>query len=238
MRARFIGLLNLAAVLLASATPALAADRVSLRAADGTALSAEFWPAPGTNVPAIVLVHMLTRSSRDWDITAERLHQAGFLVLAIDLRGHGESSGSVDAATDLSAMLQDVVAAIAWVKHRPEVASSRIGIAGASVRPDLASRPLPPIRQCASVGAAVRLGIDCPGLKSDAAIKKITQSSSAAPLIDNETRPPSVRLRRFSEDAPRAQLEALDDAGHGTMMPEQVGWTGRAAGGLVRATLL
>jgi len=216
MRARFIGLLNLAAVLLASATPALAADRVSLRAADGTALSAEFWPAPGTNVPAVVLVHMLTRSSRDWDITAERLHQAGFLVLAIDLRGHGESSGSVDAATDLSAMLQDVVAAIAWVKHRPEVASSRIGIAGASVGANLAI-------QAAAADPSVRSvvllspGIDYRGLKSDAAMKKYGDRPVLLVVSTND--PYALRsAKALSEDAPRTQLETLDDAGHGTMM--------------------
>jgi len=236
MRARFIGLLNLAAVLLASATPALAADRVSLRAADGTALSAEFWPAPGTNVPAVVLVHMLTRSSRDWDITAERLHQAGFLVLAIDLRGHGESSGSVDATTDLSAMLQDVVAAIAWVKHRPEVASSRIGIAGASVGASLAI-------QAAAADPSVRSvvllspGIDYRGLKSDAAMKKY--GDRPVLLVVSKNDPYALRsAKALSEDAPRTQLETLDDAGHGTMMLTK---SDGLVGGLVdwfKATLL
>ena len=216
MRALLISLLTLAAIVLVAATPAAAADRVSFRAADGTVLSAEFWPASGTNMPAIVLVHMLTRSSHDWDVTAERLHQAGFLVLALDLRGHGDSSGSVDAGTDLSPMLQDVVAAIAWVKHRPEVASTRIGLAGASVGASLAIQAAAANPSVRSV-ALLSPGIDYRGLKSDAAMKNY--GDRPVLLVASKTDPYALRsAKQLSEDAQRAQLETLDDAGHGTMM--------------------
>ena len=216
MRRRLIGLLNLAAIVIAGATPALAADRVSFRAADGTTLSAEFWPASGSNVPAIVLVHMLTRSSHDWDITAERLHQAGFLVLAPDLRGHGDSSGSFNAAVDLSPLLQDVVAAIGWVKRRPEVAAGRIGLAGASVGASLAIQAAagdPSVRSVVLLSP----GIDYRGLKSDTAMKKY--GDRPVLLVASKNDPYALRsAKALSEDAPRAQLETLDEAGHGTMM--------------------
>lgn len=216
MSTRLIGLLTLTAVLVAGVMPLLAADRVSFRAADGTALSAEFWPASGTNLPAVVLVHMLTRSSRDWDSTAERMHQAGFLVLALDLRGHGDSSGSLSSSADLTPLLQDVVAAIAWMKHRPEVAPTRIGLAGASVGASLAIQAAaadPSIRSVALLSP----GIDYRGLKSDTAMKKY--GDRPVLLIASRNDPYALRsAKELSEDAPRTQLETLDDAGHGTMM--------------------
>ena len=46
-------------------------------------------------------------------------------VLALDLRGHGESGGAYGS---LQSMLLDVQAALAWLKTRHEVNTSRIGI--------------------------------------------------------------------------------------------------------------
>jgi alpha-beta hydrolase superfamily lysophospholipase len=179
-------------------------------------LSAEFWPGSGTNLPAVVLVHMLTRSSRDWDVTAERLHQAGFVVLALDLRGHGDSSGSLTAGADLSPMLQDVVAALGWLKHRPEVATARIGIAGASVGASLAIQAAaadPSIRSVALLSP----GIEYRGLRSDAAMRKY--GDRPVLLIASKNDPYALRSSKaLAEEAPRTQLETLDDAGHGTVM--------------------
>lgn len=51
--------------------------------------------------PAVVLVHGITESRRTWDPLVAPLIGAGYRVVAIDLRGHGDSSriGPYDLAT-------------------------------------------------------------------------------------------------------------------------------------------
>ncbi len=58
---------------------------------DGIKISANYWPAKSEN--AVVLLHMLGRNKESWTSFAEKLKKAGFNVLAIDMRGHGESGG-------------------------------------------------------------------------------------------------------------------------------------------------
>ena len=63
------------------------------------------WYEPSTRPgPAVILVHMLQRSRRDWEMVAARLAAAGVGALTFDLRGHGESQGSV--GQNLAAMDQ------------------------------------------------------------------------------------------------------------------------------------
>jgi pimeloyl-ACP methyl ester carboxylesterase len=60
-------------------------------------------------------------------------------------------------------------------------------------------------------------GIDYRGLKSDAAMKKY--GDRPVLLVASKNDPYALRsAKQLSEDAPRTQLETLDDAGHGTMM--------------------
>jgi dienelactone hydrolase len=108
---------------------AAAVEVVQLRASDGTTLAATLYPSPRGPAPAIVLVHMLTRTRDDWRPFAERLQAAGATCLAIDLRGHGGSGGS---AAPSAAMALDVQAAIAWLGIRSDVASGSVGLVGAS----------------------------------------------------------------------------------------------------------
>ena len=68
---------------------------VSLVAADGVPLAG--WYAPPRNGAAIVLLHGGTGSREEVREHAALLRDAGFGVLAIDLRGHGASGGDGNA---------------------------------------------------------------------------------------------------------------------------------------------
>ena len=61
--------------------------------------------------PAIVLVHGITESRRTWDPLFPMFLQAGYRVILIDLRGHGDSSKV--APYDLATMAGDVGAVLA-----------------------------------------------------------------------------------------------------------------------------
>ena len=60
---------------------------------------------------SLVLVHGITESRRTWDPLVEPLVAAGYRVVAIDLRGHGDSSRT--APYDLATMAGDVGAVLA-----------------------------------------------------------------------------------------------------------------------------
>ena len=91
-----------------SAAPATAGGRpVTFASLDGVVLSGQIYEAGTRPAPGVVLVHMLSRSRADWDGPAMVLQALGVTALAVDLRGHGGSSG----AADLPDMVQDVRAA-------------------------------------------------------------------------------------------------------------------------------
>ncbi len=133
-RRRSVGVLLVAlccpGVLYAASRP------VTLTSADGVPLAGELYESSNRPAPGIVLVHMLGRSKDEWESVAERLQDAGASVLAIDLRGHGHSSGS---AALLSPMVEDVRAAVAWLAARPGVRPGALGVVGASLGANLAA---------------------------------------------------------------------------------------------------
>ncbi len=73
--------------------------------------------------PAVLLVHCVMRTHADWDVVARPLHEAGFGVLALDLRGHGASA--VDPADALRAVQQDVKAAARLAEDAAGCAADR-----------------------------------------------------------------------------------------------------------------
>jgi dienelactone hydrolase len=103
---------------------------VSFKTDDGVGIAASLYLAarPG---PAVILLHMQTRTREDWQGVASRLADAGLTALAIDFRGHGASdpppAGS--DAQDVSKMMADVKAAALFLASRRDVTPGRIGIA-------------------------------------------------------------------------------------------------------------
>lgn len=154
-----------AAVLAIPVAPAAAGGRpVTFASPDGVSLAGQLYEAGQRPAPGVVLVHMLSRSRADWDVPAMMFQSLGVTALALDLRGHGGSGG----AADLSAMVQDVRAAVQFLSGRQGVRPDRIGIAGASLGANLAlliAAGEPTVRAVAAVSPSldyrgVRVGAD------------------------------------------------------------------------------
>jgi pimeloyl-ACP methyl ester carboxylesterase len=75
---------------------------------DGVALHARDWGGAGAGV---VLLHGLASNARIWDGVAARLHATGLRVVALDLRGHGESE-QPDGGYDFATVCRDLDAAL------------------------------------------------------------------------------------------------------------------------------
>lgn len=223
------------ALVLATAGAAPAASRtVQLRASDGVALAATVYDAPAGPAPAIVLVHMLTRTKEDWRPFAERLQAAGFTAVAIDLRGHGRSEG---APAPTSAMALDVQAALTWLAGRPDAGSSAVGIVGASLGASLA---LLAAADAPRVGAVAMLSpaMDYRGVRIDAAARKY----GARPLllVASSEDPYALRTLRAlaGKDQPGREQRVSAVVAHGSHLLERDADLAAALVDWLRRTLL
>jgi alpha-beta hydrolase superfamily lysophospholipase len=205
------------AILALGAARVEAAETVTLRAADGTMLSGVWHPAVRP-APAVLLLHMLTRSHAEWDAAAEALNVSGFGVLALDLRGHGASGGGWSEG--LGPMQQDVQAALDWLKARSDVAGGHIGIAGASLGATLAvlgAAADPAVRSIALLSPASEYR----GLRCEAAMRRFAERSGAVMLVAATGDPYALRTAHSFEAMGKGarDLRVIDGTNaHGTTL--------------------
>lgn len=123
-----------------TATPAYLQQPVELVTPDGVNLKGTYFSptyATETAAPALLLLHMAYGNRDEWQAFAETAQRAGYAVLTIDLRGHGQSEGKLTFTPILDA---DVDMALGWLMAQPSIDAAKIGIAGASVGANLALR--------------------------------------------------------------------------------------------------
>jgi pimeloyl-ACP methyl ester carboxylesterase len=97
--------------------------------APGIRLAADTFGAPGA--PAVLLLHGGGQTRHAWHATATNLTDAGWRAIAVDLRGHGESTHPRPAAYSLEDFAGDVRALTAAIADDPIVIGASLGgIAG------------------------------------------------------------------------------------------------------------
>jgi len=124
-------------------TPAdldLQAHDVEFATVGGARLRGWFLPAHGPDDggvgdggvgPVVVVMHGWASAAEDLLPAAPAMTRAGLSMLFVDARGHGRS----DAAEFMSMprFAEDLQAAVAWLRERPDVDGARIGLVGHSV---------------------------------------------------------------------------------------------------------
>jgi dienelactone hydrolase len=210
-----VALLVLAGVAAIVAAPVTGSQRISLRTDDGVSLAGTWYEPASRPAPAVILVHMLHRSRKDWDAAASRLAAEGIGALAIDLRGHGDSQG--DAGAELSSMLHDIRAARRHLAGRFDVVHSKIGIAGASAGANLAALDAAAEPGIASV-VLLSPSLDYRGLRIEAAVRKY--GNHPVLLVAGEDDPYALRTVKDLQKGGGGirEILLLPAAGHGTNM--------------------
>ena len=214
----------LLSILLASPRAEAAGTRVSFPSTDGVSIAGEIYEAASRPAPAVVLVHMLSRSRADWDGLPDRIRDAGITALAIDLRGHGQSSGS---AQELQPMIEDVRAATRWLASRPNVRADQIAIVGASLGASLAllaALELPQVRAIALLSPS----LDYRGLRTDTGLIKRLGARSIW-LAASDQDPLALRtLRDIAAEPSGPREQHVSSAlAHGTVLLDKDGGVGR-----------
>ena len=87
---------------------------VTLTTSDGITIKGTYYNASEDGEPGVILLHMLSRNRGDWHEFARDLQALDYKVLAIDLRGHGESDldyRKFSPGDDFKGMVLDAAAA-------------------------------------------------------------------------------------------------------------------------------
>jgi pimeloyl-ACP methyl ester carboxylesterase len=154
---------------------------------------------------------MLNSNKEAWQGFATAAQEAGYAIVALDLRGHGESSGS----QNFEAMDQDVEAALAWMLNRMEIAPDRIGLAGASIGANLALRAAgrhPEIKSAALLSP----GLDYRGIMALEGLAAYGQRPVIIVAAERDTYAADSARTINSQALGQHQLQIYPGSDHGT----------------------
>ncbi|HVO70083.1 MAG TPA: alpha/beta fold hydrolase [Aggregatilineaceae bacterium] len=166
-------------VLIGFAAPAAAQDipepqRVEVTASDGLTLVGDFFAASDaasdTGAPAALLLHQLGASKSSWGSLIPALYDAGYTLLAVDLRGHGETGGGLNWPL----AEQDTQTWLEWLRAQPGVDPERVSIIGSSIGSNLALRGMADDARVVTA-VAISPGLDYFGVTTQDAIQAIGQ---------------------------------------------------------------
>jgi pimeloyl-ACP methyl ester carboxylesterase len=219
-------LVLLVVTIIAAALPARAIEprEVSFTTDDGVQISADFYaPKPdATPAPMVILLHMYRSNRTAWRPLIGPLHDAGFAVLAIDMRGHGKSATKETArrvfqhdTSIFKRMHRDVEASYNWLAARKDVDRTRFALVGASVGCSVALH-YASIDPSVDVIVCLSPGVDYLGLDSKADIRKIKGRKIWLMAADSARERQGVEALSPLTEGVKAELFPGND--HGTRM--------------------
>lgn len=193
-------------------------DTNFLKTSDGASIAYDFYPAPRPK-GWLLLIHMMPADKRSWDDFAAATEKRGYVSLAIDLRGHGESEGGPEgykkfSDDDHQKSILDLDAAVDFLKKQG-AAPEKIFLVGASIGANLALWYLaehPEIK----VGVLLSAGLNYRGIETEPLVKKL--SPSQAILFMSAKDDPSMNQRLFEAipESVKKEIIVFETGGHGT----------------------
>ncbi len=127
--------------ILVLAGPVAAQELVSFPTDDGGVVYADLY---GSGERGVVLAHGGRFTKESWAEQAQALSEAGFLTLAIDFRGRGQSRGGSGATPGGDGAYYDVLAAVRYLHRRGAHGVSVVGASfggGAAARASVEAAP-------------------------------------------------------------------------------------------------
>ena len=203
-------------------------EDVRFTTADGVVITGTLYAA-GDRAPAVLCLHQWRSDRSSYEGLAKTLQAAGMTVLAIDLRGYGGSTRTERGGTvrpDRRAV-EDVRAAMAFLRAHAKADAARIGIVGASYG---SSNALIHAADDASVRALVLIS---PGLNyfNELPTEEPLRRYGDRPLLvtaSSEDLRSVETIAAYRRIAPKMQVQEYPNAGHGTdILDAGVGLDGR-----------
>lgn len=202
-------------------------EKISFVTSDGVTIVGNYWKGSGSE--AVLLLHMMPAVKESWNGFAEKLNAVEYHVLAIDLRGHGESTRSSGGELNYEkfsdkehqASINDVVGAVDWFVEQG-ISRSRISIGGASIGANLAIQYLsenPDI----PTGIALSPGLDFRGVETEGPMSQLGEEQRVFLVAadDDDYSAESVRTLGQAQTGREIKTEVFPSGGHGTNMFEE-----------------
>ncbi len=181
---------------------------------DNAVQTATWYPAETESAPPVLLLHMLGSNRAVWQEFAGQLNTAGYAVLALDLRGHGDSAGE----RDWSAVAADVSQAFDLMLTQPGVNADKAAIIGGSIGANLA------IVEAAANPAVQTIALLSPGLDYEGVMtaEAMAQIGDRPVLIVNSNDDTQAVFDGFTLGDlaihENSRVSQMIDSGHGTNM--------------------
>lgn len=192
-------------------------EKIKLFSEDGLNLVGNYYSSEDS-IKGVLLLHMYQRSKEDWKDFAKLLNQRGYKVLAMDLRGHGESEGDIQKilSQDLnSIILKDVGLAVDFLKKD---GAQDIFIIGASIGANAAL--IYGAKHNVRGVALLSPGLDYHGANIESSMKNYLRPIFLAASKDDLYSAETVKkIYDFSPISKNEKVMVLyKNAGHGTKM--------------------
>jgi pimeloyl-ACP methyl ester carboxylesterase len=211
------------AVLFPASAYAEKPTKVTLETRDGTLLVSNYLKVPDSKA-VVILLPMLSKTKASWQDFQGKLAANNFSSIAVDLRGHGESTSQKGreiswrtfSNKSLSKIGLDIEAVYEFLIRNEKISASKIFIAGASIGANLALN----FAADHAVAGILLLspGLDYRGITTEEAAgrygdKPVFYAASREDMSSFES------MRLLARLAPRRRaLSELENAGHGTEM--------------------
>ncbi|MBI5793717.1 alpha/beta hydrolase [Candidatus Uhrbacteria bacterium] len=196
-------------------------DRVTMTTTDGVEIVGSF--VRNNDQKAAILLHMMPADRTSWSSFAKALNGIGYASLAIDERGHGESTmnGTLNYKnfTDeqQQAKILDVEAALAYLEGEG-FSKENIVVVGASIGANLAIEELTRHPEL-PIALALSPGLDYRGIKTDELVTKLQPSQKVILVASDEDRESYKSILKLHELNPTfTTLIERSGIGHGTDM--------------------
>lgn len=164
---------------------------VEISAEDGLRLVGEYYAA-GAGRPAVLLLHQLYTTRRSWKPLIVPLLDAGFSVLAVDLRGYGATQGRIDwqkAVGDVSVWAD-------WLHSAAE--TDYVAVIGSSMGSNLALVGCANDLRCRTA-IAISPGLNYYGVRTGSALAEGLRERSALLIYSARDRYSAVGVPRMAE---------------------------------------
>lgn len=121
-------------------------EKITFKTRDGVTITGNYFKPQRKQAPVFLLLHMMPATRESWNEFASIIQKNGYAALAIDMRGHGESTDRNGVMLDYKefkdeehrSSMNDIASAREFLAGKSEVDISRIAIAGASIGANLA----------------------------------------------------------------------------------------------------
>ncbi|MEX0931803.1 MAG: alpha/beta fold hydrolase [Candidatus Paceibacterota bacterium] len=199
--------------------------KIQLTTTDGISLNGDYYPGFGTR--GLVLLHMMPETKESWKEFAGLMQEEGWDIVALDLRGHGNSDGGPDGYKTFEneehqKSILDVEAGVTFLETRG-IARSSVALCGASIGANLTIQSMAEHTDTPA-GIALSPGFNYKGVETRPCMPQLGQQRLLLVASRDDERSygncatMAEVLAEEASESTTVELVVYEHAGHGTDM--------------------